>query len=196
MSYADAVVKKGNKGGVPRKAGSKSPGKGAKAVVGPEGKLVDPNTGEELTPTQIATIEQEYGEEEAANDFNLNDFESEEEPVAASESSTDEEENLYTNCLGPIPNTRETGIQTSENHFLKIKRRRENRMAILTKAFNTDYALSVLYDDLIQQKKPTFSHERKEDVGMQVELEQIWQAVNGKKLTQIECEYNIRLLKG
>ena len=52
MSYADAVVKGGNKGAP--KVGSKSPGKGAKAVMGAEGKLVDPKTGETLSPERIA----------------------------------------------------------------------------------------------------------------------------------------------
>lgn len=86
----------------------------------------------------------QIGEQDQKLDYGLNvangggdepeikpqDFESDE-PLEPSDSSTDEEDDLYHTVLGPTSNTRTTGIQTSENHFKRIKANRENKLKML-----------------------------------------------------------------
>ena len=102
-------------------------------------------------------------------------------------SSTDEEDGLYLSKLGYKAGLKDSQIQTSTNHFLKMQKKLDYKRQAIDRAFSVDFRFSPMYDDL-QAKQ--FSGGQ----GCQVDEAQIWQSY-ARVFTQIECEYQVSMLK-
>lgn len=91
-------------------------------------------------------------------------------------SSTDEEDNLFENRLSIKLGHKDTGVQTSKNHFLRITSKRTFKKNALDRVFSTDFNLSPLYDDLHIKNPHDLQLDQTADCSTQVDERHIWQS--------------------